>query len=197
MSQAYWIILPLVGALIGFATNWLAVQMLFHPREKRFGIQGLLPRRQQEFAGTVAEVVSGQLVEMEDLLSVLDAVDLRAEVAPLLDQAIEQKVDGIRERYPMLKHFLDEERVAQWRTAALDEVDRYRPQIFARIKAIAAERIDVRAIAFDKLGGQDILALEGVVRTIAKKEFRAIELWGALLGLTIGLIQAGLLAAIA
>ena len=48
-----WIMLPLVGAGIGYATNWLAIKMLFHPRNPRFGLQGLLPRRQDEIAESV------------------------------------------------------------------------------------------------------------------------------------------------
>ena len=196
MSALHWILLPAVGASIGFITNWVAVQMLFWPRQKVWGIQGLIPRRQQDFADTVAAVVSNQLVEMDDLLSHVDDVDLKAEVAPMIDKAIAEKADSVRNKYPLLKNFLDDERIAGWREAVLNEIESYKPQILDRIKSIATERVDVKSIAFGKLGGQDITRLEDVVKTIAKKEFRAIELWGAALGLLIGLIQAALLEAL-
>ncbi|MFW5830079.1 MAG: DUF445 domain-containing protein, partial [Planctomycetota bacterium] len=36
-----WILMPLIGALIGYATNWLAIRMLFRPRRPVLGFQGL------------------------------------------------------------------------------------------------------------------------------------------------------------
>ena len=33
--------LPLITALVGWGTNYLAVKMLFHPRRRIFGLQGL------------------------------------------------------------------------------------------------------------------------------------------------------------
>ncbi len=42
------IILPLTGFLIGYFTNWLAIKLLFWPREKTLGIQGVIPKRKEE-----------------------------------------------------------------------------------------------------------------------------------------------------
>ena len=53
--------LPLVGASVGYATNWLAVKMLFHPRApvRVLGLTflGLIPRRRKEIAASVAATV--------------------------------------------------------------------------------------------------------------------------------------------
>jgi uncharacterized membrane protein YheB (UPF0754 family) len=53
---------PFVGALIGWLTNYLAIKMLFRPRQPRF-IFGLLcrviPRRQRDLALKIGEVVEG------------------------------------------------------------------------------------------------------------------------------------------
>ena len=61
------IFLPLTGALIGWITNLLAIRLLFHPRRPLrlwplpFKIQGLLPKRREELAENIADIVSEQL----------------------------------------------------------------------------------------------------------------------------------------
>ena len=54
-----WIVFPLVGALIGYATNWLAVKMLFRPRQPWgagvLKFQGVVPRRQEALADSISE----------------------------------------------------------------------------------------------------------------------------------------------
>ena len=57
-----WVLLPVVGAIIGFATNWLAIKMLFHPRKPRFGVHGLLPRRQADLAKNIGAIVAEELI---------------------------------------------------------------------------------------------------------------------------------------
>jgi uncharacterized membrane protein YheB (UPF0754 family) len=52
-----------VSGLIGFLTNWLAVTMLFQPRERHplFG-QGLIPAQRERVVARLAEVVSQRLI---------------------------------------------------------------------------------------------------------------------------------------
>ncbi|QXD16535.1 DUF445 domain-containing protein [Rhodocaloribacter litoris] len=55
-----------VSGLIGFATNWLAITMLFHPRRKRpvFG-QGLIPAQRERIVYRLARAVSEELINEE------------------------------------------------------------------------------------------------------------------------------------
>jgi len=60
-----WILPPLVGAIIGYFTNWLAIKMLFRPYKtiKFAGIAlpftpGLLPREKDKLAVSLGETVS-------------------------------------------------------------------------------------------------------------------------------------------
>jgi len=55
MVSNVFIILPLTGAIIGGLTNYIAIKFLFYPREKTFGIQGLIPKRKQKLAENIAQ----------------------------------------------------------------------------------------------------------------------------------------------
>ena len=55
-----------VSGLIGFLTNWLAITMLFNPRERRpiFG-QGLIPAQRERVIFRLAKAVSEELINEE------------------------------------------------------------------------------------------------------------------------------------
>lgn len=50
------LLMPLIGFIIGYSTNYLALKMLFYPRKKFLGIQGVLPKRRKELARRISEV---------------------------------------------------------------------------------------------------------------------------------------------
>lgn len=76
----YWkvLLMPLVGAVIGYVTNWIAVKMLFRPREevRIFGRKlpftpGVIPKGQGRLARAVGRAVEEQLLTKEVLKEVL------------------------------------------------------------------------------------------------------------------------------
>ena len=67
-----YIVTPVIGAIIGYVTNWIAVKMLFRPRQeiRIFGKRlpftpGVIPRGQGRLARAVGEVVETQLLTPE------------------------------------------------------------------------------------------------------------------------------------
>ncbi len=60
-----------IGFVIGYFTNYLAVKMLFYPRKRVFGVQGVIPKRKREIAKSIGEVspalLPSQLREVEKI----------------------------------------------------------------------------------------------------------------------------------
>lgn len=72
------IVAPLVGGVIGYITNDLAIRMLFRPRKAvyigRFHVPftpGLIPSQQGRIASSIGEVISSQLLNEETLRQTL------------------------------------------------------------------------------------------------------------------------------
>jgi uncharacterized membrane protein YheB (UPF0754 family) len=63
-----------VSGLIGYLTNWLAITMLFHPRERRpvWG-QGLIPAQRDRVIDKLARAISDDLVTADALATALEA----------------------------------------------------------------------------------------------------------------------------
>lgn len=80
-----------IGGLVGFGTNWVAIKMLFHPRVRVFGVQGVVPARRLELARSVGITLEEHLISgdrMHRLLvgsgAVNEAIDKLASHLPRL-----------------------------------------------------------------------------------------------------------------
>jgi uncharacterized membrane protein YheB (UPF0754 family) len=84
MNFLIWLIPPIVGAVIGYITNVVAIKMLFRPlKEIRvFGIRlpftpGILPRQRYKLAENIGAIVEQQLLTPEILIARLRQEDVR------------------------------------------------------------------------------------------------------------------------
>ena len=73
--------IPLISALVGWITNYLAVKMMFYPLKfvgipPIFGWQGLIPAKRRQMAEIEVELVLGKLLSVEELASRLDPQEL-------------------------------------------------------------------------------------------------------------------------
>lgn len=194
---APWILLPLVGALIGYGTNRLAVRMIFRPIEPKsflgFRVQGLIGRRQPEIARSIGGVVGDHLLTRDDIVSALDSIDLEGVLDRAFDQGLAPKIEEMR-RLPLVGGFLTEDRVADLRRHAVQGVLRHRGELTAALEKGVDEGVDVHALVERKVASFPVETVEELVLKVAAKELRAIEVLGGVLGGVVGLAQAGILA---
>ena len=79
-----WILPPLLGAVIGYITNRIAIKMLFRPLEPKrvLGVRvpltpGVIPRNRFDLARTIGRMVSEQLLSPKALREQLDRPEFR------------------------------------------------------------------------------------------------------------------------
>lgn len=97
--QSWWI-LPLFGLIVGLATNWLALNMIFRPLEPKkvgpFTFQGLFLRRQKEVAGVWCRIVTREIFTIRALThsmlfgpkSARTQSLIKKHMRPLVDEAV-------------------------------------------------------------------------------------------------------------
>ncbi len=74
-----------VSGLIGFGTNWLAITMLFRPREERPLVgQGLVPSQRERVAYRLAQAVSEELINERIIMEKIRESGLAAQYRDLL-----------------------------------------------------------------------------------------------------------------
>ncbi|MFT7260727.1 MAG: uncharacterized membrane protein YheB (UPF0754 family), partial [Glaciecola sp.] len=100
--------IPLISAIVGWATNFLALKMMFYPIEfigikPFFGWQGLIPAKRQEMAEIEVELVLGKLLSVQELASRVDSKELTKAMQRRLKQVLRRIVnDVMRECAPQL-----------------------------------------------------------------------------------------------
>ncbi|MGF1450432.1 MAG: DUF445 domain-containing protein [Opitutales bacterium] len=188
---------PLITALIGWLTNWLAIRMLFRPRQLKqiFGVRvhGLIPRRKAELAGRTAEVVERELVSQHFIRQQIERIDLESHLDVFVHNWFEKRLGQHLQKLGMVGAFLNERTLKQIektaRAALLEEVGPLKQRLGAELEG----HLNLREHVEKRIAAFEADKLEAIAMRIARKEFRAIELLGGVLGFIVGLAQLGLL----
>jgi len=190
----FFLIFPAIGALVGWITNRFAILMLFRPRKPveilGFRIQGLIPKRHVEMAERIAETVEKELLTSEDLGKAMGGVQWEDEIRSTLSKLLHQKGPGIIiGRIPGVARAWESVILPQILEVLTPEINRligrYRDSFIDKL----GRSVDIRRIVADRIVQFETEALEGMVFALAKREFKHIELIGALTGAIIGVVQ--------
>ncbi|WP_415316239.1 DUF445 family protein [Clostridium perfringens] len=110
-----YIIGALIGAVIGYITNWLAIKMLFRPREAKyiFGMKlpftpGLIPKEKSRIANKVGETVGTHLLNSDSLSKALKDDKIKAKFNEVAKEKINQVINSNSTLDDSLKNTLGE-----------------------------------------------------------------------------------------
>lgn len=188
------VITLLVGAFIGWITNYLAVLMLFRPHRKRrvlgLTFQGVFPKRQAAFAQKIGAIVSRELLSSQDIKVVLQRAAQSGEILKTLDAHIERVLlEKVPLVAPMLAFALNSELVAKFKGIFMADVQSVISGMVDHFGDKLDQELDIHALVEAKITAFSSLRLEEILLEVMKREFRFIELIGAFLGALIALIQ--------
>lgn len=192
MSMIY--TLPFIAALTGWITNYIAVKMLFHPRKPVkilfFKIQGIFPKRQKKLAEKLGKVVASELISLDDIKDKLNTPEQTQQVTAILESRIDYFLtEKVKESFPMLAMFLNEDLRNKIKTLLSEEISGALPQVIDSTTTRLEKSFDVETIVKQKVEAFSTDKFEEILLSIMKKEFKFIELLGGVLGFIIGLIQ--------
>ena len=191
------ILIPIISAFIGYFTNWIAIKMLFHPRNpiNIFGItiQGIFPKRQAQFAQKLGALVATELLHFDEIAERLkDPEQLQA-----LNPTIESHIDTflrvrLKEKIPVVAMFIGDNTIGKLKEGMMDEINVLLPEIISQYAHGLGERIDIEKMVTEKVSNFSSDKLENILQAIMKKEFRFVEILGGVVGFLIGLLQVGI-----
>jgi uncharacterized membrane protein YheB (UPF0754 family) len=190
--------LPIIAALTGYITNFIAIKMLFHPREKVrilfFDVQGIFPKRQKTLAEKLGKIVAEELFSVEDVKKSLQNPENTEEVTEILDQRLDDFLDNrLSEAMPMLAMFMNDELKTKIKTTLEAELQLMLPEFIEKFVSKIEDEVDVERTVYEKVVSFSTDKLEDILYSIMSKEFKFIEILGGVLGFIIGLIQIAIL----
>jgi len=190
----YFLIFPLVGALVGWFTNWLAILMLFRPREPVrilwWSLHGVIPSRHSQLAERIADTVENNLLSQEDLEKAMSGVNWHDEVDRLIKKVLHDKgPGGIIEKIPGLSQAWKNIVLPSLQEVLTREVVRFIDGYGQRFAGRLRESVDIKGIVREKVMEFETEAMESLIMAIAKREFGHIQVVGAITGAFIGVVQ--------
>ena len=191
----YWLFLiPFISAFIGWVTNWIAIKMLFHPREPKkilgFTLHGIFPKRQQMFAEKLGKLVSAELLSFSDIREKITNPENLKKLMPMIEGHIENFLRvKLSDEMPFLSLFIGNKTINSLKKIFMQELETLFPQLMKNYAGHLQVELDLEQIVTEKVAAFSSEKLEAILFQIMSKEFRFVEIIGGVIGFIIGLVQ--------
>ncbi|HUM96635.1 MAG TPA: DUF445 family protein [Chitinophagaceae bacterium] len=188
------ILVPAISAFIGWVTNWVAIKMLFHPREpkKILGItfHGIFPKRQKQFAEKLGKLVSAEFLSFGDIEEKISNPENLKKIMPLIEEHIDEFLrTRLSDEMPVISMFIGDKTILKLKSAFMKEIETLFPQVMRKYAGNLKSELDLEHIVIQKVSAFSSDKLEETLYQIMSKEFRFVEVIGAVIGFIIGVVQ--------
>jgi uncharacterized membrane protein YheB (UPF0754 family) len=193
-----WWVLILGGLIVGYATNWIAIHMIFEPKHPTkigpFTLQGLFLRRQKEAAAIYCEIIEAKLMNSEILFDAILKGKGSDQLMEILSVHVDKTIDehlSLFQPYTSIhlgpeEYFEMKEKIAEQLFANADKILSYATEY-------ATEAINLGQELTEKMNALTPEEFEGIIRPAYEADEWKLMLVGALLGMAAGYGQLVLL----
>ncbi|MDO6434576.1 DUF445 family protein [Flavitalea sp. BT771] len=186
--------IPFISAFIHWLTIWMALKLLFHPRQPKkilgFTLHGVFPKRQQQIAESLGRIVGQELLSYQDIEQTIANPANVQKMLPLVEEHIDNFLrNKLKESMPMIAMFIGDKTISQLKGVFMKELEDLFPIIMKNYVAHLKNDLDLEKIVVEKIANFSSDRLESMLNQILTKEFRFVEVIGAALGFLIGVVQ--------
>lgn len=188
-----WWILPVFGIFVGYATNWLAIKLIFSPvKPINFGLfklQGVFIKRQKEVAAVYAQIIEQKILTVERLFNYI----VRGPKAENFTKIIKKYVDiafdkGMNYGKDFLKFFA-EKKIDSAKNIAVFRLRQEFPIAIRNMYDYAQNELQIEKTLRDKMSALSSLEFVEFLRPVFQEDEFKLILVGAFLGGLAGLAQ--------
>lgn len=191
--QAWWI-LPLGGLLVGYATNWIAIKIIFEPkRPRKFGpitVQGMFLKRQNEVSEVYASIIEEKLITAQNITRII----LKGSGSAQLLELIELHVNDAIERYvavaqPYFALGVGSDNYHNMKALAVKKIFDNSEKYLLYAYDYANDALQVGHDLCERMQALSAEEFEGVLRPAYKQDEWKLIVTGAVLGMLAGIGQ--------
>ncbi len=191
LYPAPWI-LPAAGFFVGYLTNWIAIRLVFAPREPvKIGpmtVQGLFHKRQTEVAEAFGRTVATRVLNADNIVTTVMESDGAAHMNRIVERRIGELIAKY-EAHPMAGLVLPEEERPALRAELLERIQTEWPKPGGFFHTFAAESVDLQGELERRMKALDRESYEGVLRPAFQQDEWKLIAAGAVLGTIAGVLQ--------
>jgi len=188
------LVIPIISAFIGWFTNWIAIKMLFHPKEPKrilgLTFHGIFPKRQKIFAEKLGKMISVEFLSYEDIEEKIANPKNLEKLMPMIGAHVDNFLKNkLSDEMPFLSLFIGDKTIKSLKKTFMQELEILFPQLMKSYAGHLQEELDLEKIVTEKVSAFSSDKLEDILYQIMSKEFRFVEILGGIIGFIIGIIQ--------
>ncbi len=184
---------PVIGALIGWLTNYVAIKLLFRPIKPvnilGFQFQGLIPKRRKEITRSIAGTIEREVIKPDDITGLLSGIDWESEVKGMIEALVDKRLGSKKLRSIPVIGFASENITLQLKHRLTKDIirhiDKKKHELAVRFK----DGIDLQDIMTKRIDSMDFEKFEDLLTDFISRELKHLEYLGGLMGLLIGIAQ--------
>lgn len=191
LYPAPWI-LPAAGFFVGYLTNWIAIRLVFAPREPvKVGpviVQGLFHKRQNEVAEAFGRTVATRVLNADNIVTTV----MNSHGASRMNEIVAHRVGELIARYedhPVARLVVPADQRADLRAELLQRIQVEWPKPGGFFHTFAGEAVDLRGELERRMKALDRVSYEGVLRPAFQQDEWKLIAAGAVLGTIAGVLQ--------
>jgi len=191
LYPAPWI-LPAAGFFVGYLTNWIAIKLVFSPREPtKIGsitIQGLFHKRQNEVAEAFGRTVATRVLNADNIVNTV----MESDGAKRMNEIVARRIGDLISKYeahPMAKLVVPEASRPALRAEILERVQTEWPKPGGFFHTFAGQSVDLQGELERRMKALDRESYEGVLRPAFQQDEWKLIAAGAVLGTIAGALQ--------
>ncbi|MER6763258.1 MULTISPECIES: DUF445 domain-containing protein [Amycolatopsis] len=193
------IVLPLFGLAIGWLTDWLALKMIFLPREPKrfFGFynwQGVFQKRRDEVAADYGDMIAREIITVPNLLEAVLRGPKADRLFSLISREVQKTIDAQASVVkPFVAIAVGTKRFQEMKQVAAAKAAERVPDTIRHAETYAINALDVRNTIVDRMRRLSPLEFEQLLRPAFRQDEWKLIAVGAVIGGLVGELQALLL----
>lgn len=193
------LVLPAFGMLIGWFTDWLALKMIFLPREPRtfFGFytwQGVFQKRRHQVAADYGEMIATEIITVPNLLEAVLTGPKSDRLFQMITREVQRTIDSQASVVkPVVAVAVGSRKFQEMKQAAAKRAAEQVPHTVRYAEDYAIRALDVRNTIVDRMRQLSPLEFEGLLRPAFRQDEWKLIAVGAVIGGLVGELQVLLL----
>jgi uncharacterized membrane protein YheB (UPF0754 family) len=189
------LLMPAFGLVVGWFTDWLALKMIFNPKQPKrilgFRVQGLFLRRRREVAADYGALIADEIITPRKVIHAVLTGPLSDRVFAMVRRQVQGALDhSAGAARPLLVATVGTTRYQEMKLSITAQVMARLPHTLRHVELYAKQAMDVRSLLVEKMQHLTDRQFERLIRPAFEEDEWKLIAVGAILGFLMGELQA-------
>ncbi len=187
-------VLPAFGLAVGYATNYVALLMIYEPREPMkigpFTFHGIMHKRQKQIAADYGRICAAEILTPAHMMEAILKGPLSDRMFALVERHVKRAVDeaaGISR--PFLAMSIGTQKYLAMKDSAVKRVMEHLPEAMSHVEDYLHDAMGLADLLSERMAMMDAEDFEMTLRTAMEEDEWQLIAVGAALGLGVGIFQ--------